>query len=103
VKILHEAGIIHVDIKLENMLTSGGVIKLCDLAYAVSRVRQLRGLGTPGYMAPELYGRLSRIVNLSSLDIFSSGQVLFELINGVPMFNGETDVSPKKNEHYRRF
>ena len=72
-KNVHAAGITHVDIKLDNMLISGSNIKLCDFAFAAETVSQIRGVGTPGYMAPELFDKLSKIKDLTPLDIFSSG------------------------------
>jgi serine/threonine protein kinase len=60
IKHLHTYGIVHRDIKLENILIVDNEIKLCDLAFAAHFISEKKSqmnikLGTPGYIAPEMF------------------------------------------------
>lgn len=89
----HEAGIIHRDIKPQNvMVTADGRSVLMDFGIA----RQFQSeeitttgevVGTPVYMAPERL--LGREVD-QRCDIYSLGVILFELVTGRQPFAGNT-------------
>lgn len=87
---LHDAGIVHGDVKPENvLLTAGGRAKLADFGAAHSRggrrtlVRATPGRYSPGtiaYMPPErLAGRSGRSVHA---DVYGAGALAFELLAG---------------------
>jgi NIMA (never in mitosis gene a)-related kinase 1/4/5 len=85
-KTLHEAQIVHRDIKSANLfLTKGGDLKLGDLN--VSKINQKGMLktqtGTPYYCSPEVW--MDRPYNEKS-DIWSAGCVLYEMIMLKPPF-----------------
>jgi beta-lactam-binding protein with PASTA domain len=89
----HEAGLIHRDVKPENVLLSdAGTVKIADfgLARAVSASTGTATLvGTVAYLSPELV--LGRPAEAQS-DIYSTGVMLFELLTGRQPFIGESPI-----------
>lgn len=91
---LHGKQIAHRDMKLQNVLISGGVCKICDFGFAKQIGSQALALqsikGTPLYLAPEIAKGLR--YNTQS-DIWSCGVMFFEMACGVPPFVASDFVS----------
>jgi tetratricopeptide (TPR) repeat protein len=77
---VHRAGILHRDIKAENVMREeGGRILLMDFGLSTLPQRQTDVSGTLNYMAPELFsGGLATVAT----DIYAVGVLLFYLVSG---------------------
>ena len=88
----HSEGVVHRDIKPANvMILPNGDPKIMDFGIAKIEASRLTAtgqfVGTPLYMSPEQ--ALAQPVDGRS-DLFSLGSVLYEMLTGVPAFNGES-------------
>ena len=94
----HQKGIIHRDIKPDNViLTEGGDPRLLDFSIAkifaeVTQVTKIgTALGTPVYMAPEQAGGHIDALDAKT-DVYALGVLLYEMLSGLPPFHGRTVV-----------
>jgi eukaryotic-like serine/threonine-protein kinase len=91
----HERGVVHRDVKPENILLSGGHALVADFGVAKALDQASGGhlteagmaVGTPQYMAPEQAG--GGPVDARA-DVYALGCVLFEMLAGEPPFTGRT-------------
>ena len=78
---LHGKGIIHRDLKCENIFVQGKSIKIGDLGLATIDGRSV--IGTPEFMAPDMYDNNYD----ASVDIWAFGMCVLEMVTGLAPYH----------------
>lgn len=103
-KYIHEAGVIHRDLKCNNILVNEqGRVQLCDFGVSGALEPEIAKrstiVGTPFWMAPEIHeewvkeadprsmARPKQILYGSEVDIWAYGCTLYEMATGYPPFH----------------
>jgi len=92
---IHEKGILHRDLKPQNiMFRTDGSLAIVDFGIAkqidaIDRTSHGEVLGTPRYMSPEQVQ--GRALDLRT-DIYSAGVLLYQMLTGRHLFEGESGV-----------
>lgn len=89
---LHSLGIVHRDLKLENILVAqDGALKLTDFGFAkYIKYRSWTLCGTPEYLAPEL---ILEKGHGKAVDYWAFGVLFFEMLNGHSPFEAEDHLA----------
>jgi eukaryotic-like serine/threonine-protein kinase len=92
----HRAGIIHRDVKPENViLREDGTVKVADFGLARAVTNQTTTsqsgmlLGTVAYLSPE---QVERGIADARSDVYAAGLILFEMLTGTKAFTGDTPI-----------
>ena len=93
-EVAHTAGLVHRDIKPDNIVVSGGEVKILDFGIAradstAGGTRTMGVLGTVAYVSPE---QASGLPARRQSDLYSLGCVLFEMLTGEPPFTADSAV-----------
>jgi eukaryotic-like serine/threonine-protein kinase len=94
--VAHESGIVHRDVKPENvLLTTNNLVKVADfgLARAVAGAENTKAgviIGTAAYLAPE---QVSSSTSDERTDVYATGVMLFELLTGSQPHTGDTPLA----------
>jgi beta-lactam-binding protein with PASTA domain len=92
----HDAGIIHRDVKPENVLLgTGTAVKVADFGLAraaagISHTKTGLLIGTAAYLAPE---QVSSSSSDERTDVYACGVMLFEMVTGVQPHTGESPLA----------
>jgi serine/threonine-protein kinase len=94
----HRAGLVHRDVKPANvMITQAGAVKVMDFGIAravadnsATVTQTANVIGTAQYLSPE-QARGEQVDARS--DVYSTGCLLYELVTGVPPFQGDSPVA----------
>ncbi|GEL17181.1 Stk1 family PASTA domain-containing Ser/Thr kinase [Pseudonocardia asaccharolytica] len=92
----HRLGLVHRDVKPENVLISrGGEVKVADFGLVTAAAQAGAShagmiLGTMAYLSPE---QITTGAADARSDVYAAGVLLYELLTGVPPYTGDTAMS----------
>ena len=92
IEYLHSLGVVHRDLKLENILVAqDGSLKLTDFGFAKHiKYRSWTLCGTPEYLAPEI---ILEKGHGKAVDYWAFGVLFYEMLNGHSPFEAEDHLA----------
>lgn len=96
---LHDAGLVHFDVKPANVLFVNGQAKLADPGLVGSTSGRPNRSGTPGYLPPDAPSDLTT-------DLYAAGKLLYTMVTGIhpmqfPDLPGDRPASPNEARDLR--
>ncbi len=76
---LHRRGVLHRDLKPDNVLVIDGVVRILDFGLSMSATGSSLSSGTPIYMAPELFEGARYT---AAADLYAIGVLIYQLLTG---------------------
>ena len=90
VEYCHRSGIIHRDIKLQNIMLFHSQVQIIDFGFAIECGQELDDyIGTPAYLSPEIIEKGQ--YNGYKSDVWALGICLYVMINGFYPFKGRNE------------
>ena len=103
VKEIHNSGICHLDLKLDNILLDEKFNPIiCDFGYSIendNKITECRG--TPGYMSPEIFK--DEPYDGNKADIFSLGVILLIILTKKKVFFNPKGFAKQYNKNYNKY
>ena len=82
VETLHNVGVIHRDIKPDNIIFVDGVPKLSDIGLITSMSQSISLVGTQPYLPPEIITGKKRLKDYSQVDLYALGKSIYRAFSG---------------------
>lgn len=100
---MHTQGMMHRDLKLENIFMKKGLCKIGDFGFATRNETSDQYVGSPEYMAPEIFDIGDGVPYNKQVDIWALGIMLHEMLFGNRPFTGSQTQLPGtiKNTVYK--
>ena len=89
---IHCSGLLHLDIKAENVIVKSGRVKIVDFGLAAALGGEITIGGTPQYIAPEMAAKLRDKIDARA-DLFSAAVLMYHCLTGTFPFSDRWGAS----------
>lgn len=100
---VHQRRVQHKDLKPQNIIiqpsSAGESVKLIDFGLSASVV--LKGTGTPGYQSPEQCELYKGVADVSRIDVFAFGLIMYEVLCGKKLRFGMELIADVNSNKWR--
>jgi serine/threonine protein kinase len=90
---IHKCGVMHRDIKRENILLKNGKIRICDFGWSTLSKTSIYKSGTTGFNSPE---QINNEMYDNSCDVWSFGCFVYDMLLSDFAFNNKKDITEYK-------